>query len=279
MNAVYEKVTQRIIEQLQKGVVPWRKSWRGQSAANWITQKPYRGINRLLLDGGEYISFKQCSEHNGKVKKGAKSNFIVFWKWYEKEIEKDGEITVEKLPVLRYYNVFHIDDCEGIETRVKWNENNLRNVSVDEVIHDYISSQNIALKTVTGSNKAYYRPSDDSILLPDIKQFKDTSSYYSVVLHELIHSTGNKARLDRIRSTAFASKEYSIEELVAEIGSSMLMAELGIEQADTFENSVAYINSWIEVLQSDNRMIITAASRAEKAVEMILGEGVYEDVE
>lgn len=279
MNAVYEKVTQRIIEQLQEGVVPWRKPWKGQSAANWITQKPYRGINRLLLDGGEYISFKQCSEHKGKVKKGAKSNFIVFWKWYEKEVEKDGEITVEKLPVLRYYNVFHIDDCEGIESRVKWNENNRRNTSVDEMIHDYINSQNIALKTVTGSNKAYYRPSDDSILLPDIKQFKDTSSYYSVVLHELIHSTGSNARLDRIKSTTFASKEYSIEELVAEIGSSMLMAELGIEQVDTFENSVAYINSWIEVLQSDNRMIITAASRAEKAVEMILGKGVYEDAE
>lgn len=279
MNAVYEKVTQRIIEQLQKGVVPWRKSWKGQSAVNWNTRKLYRGINRLLLDDGEYLTFKQCVDGKGKVKKGAKSNIIVFWKWYEKEVEKDGEITVEKLPVLRYYNVFHIDDCEGIESRVKWNENNLRNVSVDEMVHDYINSQNIALKTVTGSNKACYRPSDDSILLPDIKQFKDTSSYYSVVLHELIHSTGNKARLDRIRSTAFASEEYSIEELVAEIGSSMLMSKLGIEQPDTFENSVSYINSWIEVLQSDSRMIITAASRAEKAVEMILGKGVYEDAE
>lgn len=128
-----------------------------------------------------------------------------------------------------------------------------------------------------GSNSAYYSPYDDSVTLPDKIQFDSEVSYYSVVFHELIHSTGHKSRLDRIRSTSFGSDAYSAEELVAEIGSSMLMSESGIELDETFQNSVSYINSWLKVLKSDNRMIITAAAQAEKAVDLILGRDEMTD--
>ena len=271
MNAVYQKVTEKIIEQMEKGVIPWRKTWKGQRPVNWMSQKPYRGLNRLLLDGGEYITFKQCAENKGKVKKGAKSNLVIFWKWYEKETEEDGEKKTEHLPVLRYYNVFHISDCLGIESKIYEAQDQIVRHDVDDIISEYIKRSNIKLRNVIGSNSAYYSPYDDSVTLPDKIQFDSEASYYSVVFHELIHSTGHKSRLDRIRSTSFGSDAYSAEELVAEIGSSMLMSESGIELDETFQNSVSYINSWLKVLKSDNRMIITAAAQAEKAVDLILG--------
>lgn len=277
MNAVYQKVTEKIIEQMEKGVIPWRKTWKGQRPINWTSQRPYHGLNRLLLDGGEYVTYKQCTENNGKVKKGAKSNMVIFWRWYEKEVEIEGEKKIEHLPVLRYYNVFHISDCLGIESKIYKAQNRAVRPFADEAIANYVNRENINLRTITGSNSASYSPSKDVVLLPDKRQFESVESYYSVIFHELVHSTGHKSRLDRIKSTSFGSDEYSTEELVAEIGSSMLMAETGIELTETFQNSVAYIDSWLKVLKSDNRMIVTAAAQAEKAVALILGKEVDED--
>lgn len=277
MNAVYQKVTEKIIEQMEKGVIPWRKTWKGQRPVNWISQKPYRGLNKLLLDGGEYITFKQCAENKGKIKKGAKANMVIFWKWYEKEIEVEGEKKTEHLPVLRYYNVFHISDCLGIESKIYETQTPTIQGFEDDIIMRYINRENINMRTITGSNSAYYSPYDDSVTLPDKIQFDSEASYYSVVFHELIHSTGHKSRLDRIKSIDFGSDEYSREELVAEIGSSMLMSEFEIELSETFQNSVSYINSWLKVLKSDNRMIITAAAQAEKAVDLILRRGEMTD--
>lgn len=268
---VYEKVTQRIIEQLEKGVIPWRKTWTGRHSVNWVTQKEYKGINCLLLDGGEYITYKQCIENGGKVKKGAKANIVIFWKWYEKTTEDNN---VELLPVLRYYTVFHISDCVGIHTKITVDSTNTHNLSADNVIQEYTNTQGITLKTYEGSLSAYYNPIDDTIVLPNIQQFDCSESYYATVFHELVHSTGHKTRLDRIKSTVFASYEYSLEELVAEIGSSMIMSETGMEMPDTFENSVAYINSWLKVLRENNRIIVNASAKAEKAVKMILGQEV-----
>ena len=146
MNAVYQKVTEKIIEQMEKGVIPWRKTWKGQRPVNWISQKPYRGLNKLLLDGGEYITFKQCAENKGKVKKGAKSNLVIFWKWYEKEIEVEGEKKIENLPVLRYYNVFHISDCLGIESKIYEAQDQIVRHDVDDIISEYIKRSNIKLQ-------------------------------------------------------------------------------------------------------------------------------------
>jgi antirestriction protein ArdC len=116
--SVYEIVTNKIIEQLEKGVVPWRKPWINGGAVNWKTQKPYRGINAFLLESGEYATFTQIQEAGGKVKKGAKSQIVVFWKWLEKEDEESGE--VEKIPYLRYYRVFEINtQVEGLESKRK----------------------------------------------------------------------------------------------------------------------------------------------------------------
>jgi len=155
MNAVYQKVTEKIIEQMEKGVIPWRKTWKGQRPVNWMSQKPYRGLNRLLLDGGEYITFKQCAENKGKVKKGAKANMVIFWKWYEKETEEDGEKKTEHLPVLRYYNVFYISDCLGIESKIYETQTPTVKPAIDNVIINYIRKSNIQLRNVIGSYSAY----------------------------------------------------------------------------------------------------------------------------
>lgn len=274
---VYEIVTKKIIESLEQGVIPWRKTWNGEAAVNWVTRKPYRGINRLLLDDGEYMSYKQIVENKGSVKKGAKSHIVIFWKWYEKATDDNGEMKIERLPVLRYYRVFHISDCIGIESKFNYSQNVPKSLSAEKVMEDYTQHHNINLKTITGSKSAYYNPQEDCIVLPDIKQFESSESYYSVAFHELIHSTGNKTRLDRIRTTAFASEEYSKEELVAEIGSAMLMNETGLNIPDTFHNSVAYINSWLSALKEDSHMVVIAAAQAQKAVELILGKELSED--
>lgn len=271
---VYEKVTQRIIEQLENGVVPWRKTWTGQLSVNWVTGKPYKGLNRLLLDGGEYITYKQCVDNKGKVKKGAKAHLVIFWKWYNKETEKDGKCTIELLPVLRYYTVFHISDCIGIESKYVVNKINTKKPFADEIIQEYTNRSKVGFKTQKGLQVAYYSPTTDEVVIPDLQQFETSESYYSVAFHELVHSTGHKSRLDRIRSTSFGSQEYSTEELTAEIGSSMLMAEMGIEMPETFQNSVSYIDSWLNALKGNSHMIVNASAKAEKAVELIIGREV-----
>ena len=125
------------------------------------------------------------------------------------------------------------------------------------------------------SNKAFYSPSYDRVVVPMKEQYENINEYYSTTFHELTHSTGHKSRLDRLETGAiasFGSETYSKEELVAEIGSASLMNMLGIETPQTFKNSTAYIQNWLQVLKNDNRFIVSASSKAEKAVNYILGE-------
>lgn len=275
---VYEMVTERIIAELEKGVIPWEKPWTGVRAGayNRITKKPYSLINQMMLKHtGEYATFKQWSDLGGHIRKGEKSEIIVFWKILEKEETNPdtGEKEVQKIPMLRYYNVFHISQVEGVKpleqpfTEVEPIE------EADRIIADYITRENVSF-TECASNEAYYSPSRDAVVVPMKEQYKLINEYYSTTFHELTHSTGHKSRLDRLQTgavAAFGSETYSKEELVAEIGSASIMNMLGIETAKTFRNSAAYIQSWIKVLKNDNRFIVSAAGKAEKAVNYIIG--------
>ena len=274
---VYEIVTNRIIEELEKGVIPWRKPWTGGrgGAYNRISRKPYSLINQMLLQhSGEYATFKQWQALGGKVRKGEKSEIVTFWKMIETEtVKADGTTEKKMIPMLRYYPVFHVSQIEGVEPLEKPFEDVEPIEAADKIIVDYVSREGLTfVETVT--DEAYYSPSRDMVQVPCKEQYGAIAEYYSTTFHELTHSTGHAKRLNRLTTgikAAFGGEEYSKEELTAEIGAASLLNHLGIETPDSFRNSAAYIQSWLKALRGDARMIVTAASRAEKAVAYILG--------
>ena len=278
---VYDMVTDRIIAELEKGQIPWEKPWTGvrSGAYNRITKRPYSLLNQMLLQHrGEYATFKQWQDLGGHVRKGEKSEIVVFWKIFEsKEANPDnGEIEVKKIPLLRYYNVFHISQVDGVEPLApeQLNDEVEPIEAGDKIITDYINREHLNFVECK-SNKAYYSPSSDTVVVPLKEQYSVINEYYSTTFHELTHSTGHKDRLNRLQTGAvasFGSENYSKEELVAEIGSATLMSIARIETPKTFRNSTAYIQNWLQVLRNDNKFIVSASSKAEKAVNYILAQ-------
>ena len=271
---IYQEVTDRIIAQLDQGVIPWHKPWIASSNAqsiSHVTGKPYSLLNQMILGRpGEYLTFKQCEAEGGKIRKGEKSSMVVFWKFIEQEDEETHE--KKQVPFLRYYNVFHIDQCEGIKAKhaKPLYHPAQPDVIADQIIAHYLQTSGVTLHHQEG-DRAFYRPSTDSVTLPLLAQFKNTAEYYSTAFHELTHSTGHESRLNRLSKTAFfGSEAYSKEELIAEIGAAALTNHVGLETASSFRNSAAYIQNWLSVLQNDKRFIISAAGKAEKAVDLIL---------
>ena len=275
---IYEMVTDRIIEQLEKGYIPWQKPWTGvhDGAYNRISNKPYSLLNQMLLSKtGEYASFKQWTELGGHIRKGEKAEIVTFWKIQQIEEENDnGEKIIKQLPLLRYYNVFHISQVEGVEPK-SIDLNELQPIEEAERIKtEYMQREHIKiLEKVT--DKAFYSPSLDYIQVPCKEQYQNIEEFYSTLFHEMTHSTGHKNRLDRedVKDCMyFGSENYSKEELCAELGSAFLINKLGIASSKSFNNSTAYIQSWLRVLKNDKKFIISASSRAEKAVKYILNE-------
>ena len=279
--SVYEMVTERIIEQLEQGVIPWEKPWTGirSGAYNRISKKSYSLLNQMLLKHkGEYATFKQWQDLGGHVRKGEKSEIVVFWKIQPIEEEKeDGTKEVKQIPLLRYFNVFHISQVDGVEPLSKDALNEIEPIEkAESILYSYWTKENITVEHVAG-DKAYYSPSLDMIHLPLFEQFISANEYYRTAFHESIHSTMKESRCDRAEDrkgklVAFGSNEYSKEELVAEIGSASLMNIIGIETNKSFRNSSAYIQNWLSVLKNDVKFIVSASSKAEKAVDYILGE-------
>lgn len=289
MANVYQMVTDRITAQLEQGDIPWRKPWTGASvdnggAINYVSRRPYSLINQLVLGKpGEYLTWKQIEELGGKVKKGAKAGMVVFFKTLTVQDKtfinpENGEPETRTIPLLRYYNVFHLDDIDGIETKiVPGQAPEVEPIeAAEKVIADYLSRQpKLKFQNDKPSNRAYYSPALDTVVVPMLSQYRIPAEYYSTAFHELTHSTIPADRCDRVSENAnafFGNTEYSREELVAEIGSAMLCNRVGIEAKKAFRNSVAYIQGWLKALKNDNKMIVWAASRAEKAAKFILNE-------
>ncbi len=281
---IYAEVTDRIITALEQGTVPWHKPWVGGSSGciSYSTGKPYSLLNHILLGGvsGEYITFKQCTLAGGHARKGEKSKMVVFWKPFETENEETGE--VEQHFFLRYYNVFHLSQCEGVSPRwavsVAPASNLQPDVQADTLIKDYIDRSGVKL-TVTASDRAFYRPSTDEVVIPQLSQYQKVEEYYSTAFHELTHSTGHHSRLNRISDVAaFGSHEYSREELCAELGAAFLVNHCGLETESSFNNSAAYIAGWLKALKDDKRLIVSAAGAAERAVSLVLGKEGEENV-
>ena len=288
-NQVYQMVTDRICEMLNEGIIPWRKPWRGEKASaedtaiSYTSRRAYSLINQWLLGGrpGEYLTWGEIQKLGGAVKKGAKSGMIVFYTKasYTKKNEDTNEDELVTYPLLRYYNVFHIEDTEGIPSKaVKGEKVEIETDQfADTVIADYVLREGIRFQNNKHSDKAFYCPATDEVVVPMVSQYSEIAEYYSTTFHELTHSTGKKSRCDREdekRGSHFGNTQYSREELVAEIGASMLCSRCGVSIAKAFKNSVAYIQSWLKALKNDPNMIMWAAGRAEKAAKYIMNEAV-----
>jgi len=286
---IYAAVTDRIIAELENGIIPWNKPWTGVTtgAIRRSNGKPYSLINQFLLGKpGEYLTFKQCQEEGGKIKKGAKAKMVVFWKVLSKEKkdangnivrDSNGLPIAEEIPMLRYFNVFHIDDCEGIEPKYTAENPPATATAVEQaetIIADYAARAALKIEH-SRQDEAFYSPRRHLVSLPLMEQFEDSAGYYETAFHELTHSTGHKTLLNRFAdgdgAAAFGSESYSKEELVAEIGACGILHELGIETAKSFRNNAAYIQNWLSALKNDKRLIVSAAGRAEKAIRLILG--------
>lgn len=277
---IYQAVTDRIIEQLDNGIIPWHKPWSGiaSGAYNTVSNKTYSLLNQMLLKhDGEYATYKQWSELGGQVRKDEESEIVVFWKMIPVEEKVDGEIVKKTIPYLKYINVFHVSQVDGVQPKDKKAVIHEPIKEAEKIIADYDARESITMEDVLGNN-AYYAPLRDYLCVPTKEQYSDINKYYSTKFHEMVHSTGHKSRLNRFddntKIAPFGSEDYSKEELVAEIGSASLMSLIGIETEKTFKNNVAYIQSWLKVLKNDKRMIVSASSRAQKAVEYILNEKI-----
>lgn len=271
---VNEIITKKILDQLEQGVVPWHKPWACSFPKNLVSKKEYRGINAVLLsmEGRSspwWLTYKQCSTLGGNVKKGTTGAIVCYFKSLEylDENSKDGLKTV---PLLRFYKVFNTDDCEGIESKIPPTISRIITPieECEKVVEGYTDRPPVHL-----SDHAAYAPRTDTVFMPDMKTFESSEAYYQVLFHEFVHSTGNPKRanrdgFDRDLLPRFGSPDYSKEELIAEIGSVFLYSRVGLESP--FENSVAYIHGWVKKLKEEPSLVISAASKAQKAFEYVL---------
>ncbi|WP_136513730.1 ArdC family protein [Geomonas edaphica] len=281
MCKVYDVINNKIIELLQQGTVPWRKTWHSESnyPKNLISKKEYRGANVFLLACQEYsspywVTFKQCQDKGCHVRKGEKSTPVVFWKWVDRKNANDTDeqdAMNGKVPLLRYYNVFNLDQIEGV-TAPPSLETTTNPFSPIQRAQEIIAGMPLPPDIRHGGNKACYSGTLDYVKLPTPESFESPEEYYSTAFHELIHSTGHASRVGRkgiLEPSYFGSHEYSKEELVAEMGAAFLCGCAGVEQK-TLENSAAYIAGWLKALKNDRTLLVHAAAQAQHASDYIL---------
>ena len=199
---------------------------------------------------------------------------VVFWKWIETTDQETGK--KKEVPFLRYFNVFHIDQCEGVAPKhapaVSFPDAVESQNAAQAIIDDYIAREGVKLIHREG-DRAFYRPSTDEVMLPLRRQFTSTAEYYSTAYHELSHSSGHPNRLNRLsKPSFFGTEDYSKEELIAEISAAALVNHAGLETSTSLRNNAAYIQNWLKVLKDDKRFIVSAAGQAEKAVALILNK-------
>lgn len=295
-SSVYDIITERIIAILERGEIPWSKPWSGAAnipPTNFKSRKAYRGANIWLLSCVPYscpywLSYKQAQEMGGTVKKGEKGYPVIFWTFLDKR-DAQGKVIIDangkpaKQPLLRYYTVFNLEQCDGI----KWEkpESNGATFNPIETAESIVQAFVGAPEIRHGADAAYYVPAFDRVFMPNKEAFVGVQEYYSTLFHELIHSTGHSKRLNRKGVSEsleanhnFGSADYSKEELVAEMGAAYLCGQAGILNR-TIANSAAYVQNWIKVLKGDSKLIVTAAAQAQKAADHILGTKFETDSE
>lgn len=298
ISKAYQVVTDRIISLIEEtGEVPWSRPWRKAGkmivGENYVSRKRYRGINAFTtaifteaagFDSAQWMSFNQIKEAGGSLKKGSKGIPIVFFKLLDQADVSDGPQAVgsesrsTKIPFARYSTVFNLSQTEGIdyEPLTLTNEPSYNHDPIEAIEAKICSFRDLPKIVHENDSRAFYSPSLDTINVPPLSEFRDPYSFYSTLHHELIHASGHVGRLNRpTLGHEFGSKDYSKEELTAELGACFLDSEAGIFD-HTKEQSAAYINGWLKVLKANPSWIVQAANAAQRAVEFYKGEGSAE---
>lgn len=273
------EITAKILEHLDRGVVPWCKPWKdygtGAMPRNAISNRPYSGANVVLLwmeaEAKGYVlpkwlTFKQAIEAGGHVRKGEKSAQIVYLASITKQEDETGEL--RKVPFLKFYAVFNVGQCDGLDHLADALPREVNPDARNSLVEEFVLST--GARVTHGESRAYYSSRDDRINLPPFEAFSGAETYYATAFHELTHWTGAVARLNRNFGKRFGDQAYSAEELVAELGSAFLCAEFGLDNA-TIENHAAYIDHWRRFLSKNDRAFIVAASASSKAVDYLRG--------
>ncbi|MEM6359969.1 MAG: zincin-like metallopeptidase domain-containing protein [Bacteroidota bacterium] len=276
--SVFEIATKRIIDLLESGVAPWKKSWSssiGLSPMNYDSKRCYSGINFFLLsmlDDPYFMTFNQVKKNGGSIKKGAKGEVVFYWQWtyYDAngKLTKSEDDAERKIPTLKYYRVFNAPDIEGINFDYPKPEP-LRPNEKYEACEELIGSTGAKIE-YSDNGQPFYSPTEDFIHMPVIGRFENSDAYYSTLLHELGHWTGADSRLNRDLSGLFGSNKYSKEELIAELTSAFVCAELKLDNDAVTSDHASYLAGWIKVLKGDSKLVITASSAAQKAANYIL---------
>jgi antirestriction protein ArdC len=282
---VYAIVTEKIINVLESGVIPWRRPWTSTGLPrNLVSKKPYKGINYFLLSASKYVSpfwltYRQATEFGGHVRKGEESTIVIFWKAddvkqssEDLDTEKSNEKNRRRF-VLRYYRVFNLEQCELPQAVL----DKLPKIETRE--HDPIEAAERIIAGIPNppeiqyaGSKAFYSPITDRITLPPRELFSSAAEFYATLNHEESHAVGHPKRLNRTSITEaapFGSPTYCFEEIVAEMSAAYLCAEAGISPA-VIDNEAAYIQGWLKKIRSEKRLVVSAAAQAQKAADFIL---------
>ena len=284
MNNLFETITDRIIAVIEAGQATGSVSWAGQGAGamprNLKTGNDYSGVNVLLLwaeaqangyASRYWLTFNQAKEMGGQVRKGQKGTQCVFWGSREIEEETEsGETETRKASFAKSFFVFNLDQIDGIEPPETVAAGNTWDAH--QAAEALLKSS--GARIAEGGTKAYYAPAKDEIRMPDRERFESAENFYAVALHELTHWTGHASRCNRDLKNRFGDEAYAMEELVAELGSAFLTAEIGIH--GRLEGHACYIKSWLKALKNDKRAIVTAASKASQAARFLLASKTAE---
>jgi len=278
---VYSTITNKIVARMEQGELPWARPWNAQHAAGSITRplrhngECYHGVNVLVLwltaeERGYHcplwLTFNQAKDLGGFVRKGEKGTPVVYASSFiKKEVdEATGEEAEEQIPFLKSYTVFNALQIDGLSKHyyaMKEQPKNLAERLVD--VEAFVANTKAEIRH--GGDRAFYASNADYMQMPQYECFRDRESYYATLSHELTHWTGNQKRLGRdLSKSRFGSEGYAVEELIAELGSAFLCADLGITIEPRADHA-SYLLNWIKILKADKRAIFTAANQAEKA--------------
>ncbi len=285
---IYSRITDRIIEELAGGVRPWMKPWNAKNTNGRITRplrhngQPYSGMNVLLLWSEQmsrgfassmWMTFKQALELGAAVRKGETGSTVVFASRFTKsEADGNGGEVDREIPFLKAYSVFNAEQIDGLPEHY---------YSRPEIVLDPIARieqadrffRNTGAVIRHGGNQAFYAPGPDVIQMPPFETFKDAASYYATLSHEATHWTADENRVGRDLSRyAKDRSERAREELIAELGSCFLCADLGIApELEPRPDHASYLQSWLKILADDKRAIFQAAAHAQRATAFLHG--------
>ncbi len=281
---VYTRITDRIVADLEKGVRTWLKPWSAGNTGGRIVRPlrhngvPYSGINVLMLwaeavtkdfASPTWMTFKQAVELNAHVRKGEKGSLVVYANAITRTEENEsGELEERSIPFMKGYTVFNVEQIDGLPEQY-YVKPEITTTPVERIAHAEAFFAATKADIRYRSNQAFYSVTDDYIQLPVIEAFRDAESFYATLAHETAHWTRHPSRLDRsFGRKQWGDEGYAREELVAELSSAFLCADLGLTP-EVREDHAAYIADWLTVLKNDKRAIFSAAAHAQKAADYL----------